>query len=290
MAAMHLSIGVAALLISASSLMFGGEALAQEQGQQPQEQDSKPITAVFKAQDVSFQYRSSRQFYSCHELQNRVANILLAVGARDDIKVSARNCDGSLIPEDPSMDPMPGRDTMDTRMDTDNWNRGRPYVGSTLNSNDARGQTAQVRVQLMMPVEMTPEIFAEIEKDKSRRELVSRVTRNPAAANDPIVFAARRQEVTLSSRTIRLRPEDCGLLEQMHVNVFRKLGVRVVRKNFSCGPRESSQIAPQLTVEALMPTGALLPMPDPEKMKKGSAASDDSKAEPAEPEAETPRQ
>lgn len=293
MAAMHLSSGVAALLISAGSLMFGGEVLAQEQAQEQAptlSEESKPITAVYKAQEVSFQYSSSRQVYACHELENRVANILLAVGARDDINVSARNCDGALIPEDPSMDPMSERDRMGTRTDT--WDRGRPYTGSTFNSGSNRGQTAQVRVRLMMPVEVTPEIFAELERDKSRRELVSRVTRNPAAANDPIVFAARRQEVTLSNRTIRLQPEDCSLLEQMHVNVFRKLGVRVLRKNFSCGPRESSsRIAPQLTVETLMPTGALLPMPDPEKMKKsGSAASDDAKAEPAEAAAETPPQ
>lgn len=294
MAAMHLSTGIAALLISTGALLFGGKALAQEQAKAPeQEQDSPPIAAVYKAHEVSFQYHSSRQFYACHELQNRVANILRALGARDDIEVSARNCDGSLIPEDPSMDPMSGRGGMDTRMDsgTDTWDRGRPYAGSTLNSNNDRGQTAQVRIRLMMPVEVTPEILAEIEKDRSRRELVSRVTRNPAAAQDPIVFAARRQEVTLSSRTIRLQPEDCGLLEQMQLNVFRKLGVRVVRKNFSCGPRESSRIAPQLTAEALLPTGALLPMPDPEKMKKRSAgSSEDPKAQPAEPEAETPSQ
>ena len=42
----------------------------------------------------------------------------------------------------------------------------------------------------MMPAQVTPELLKEIEKDKSRRELVSRVTGNPAAAfNDPAARA-----------------------------------------------------------------------------------------------------
>jgi hypothetical protein len=257
------------MLISASSLMFGCAAIAQE-----------PITAVYKAQEVTFHYRSSSQFYPCHELQPRIANILLAIGARDDIDVDVRNCDGYLFPEDPSLDPMHGRDSTNT------WDRRSPSAGFGHRGND-REQSAYVRVRLMMPVEVTPQVLEEIDKDKSRRELVSRVTGNPAAAlNEPIVFAARREEVTLSHRTIRLQPKDCGLLEQMTSQVFRKLGVRVIRKSFSCGPRESSRIPPQLTVEALVPTGALLPMPAPER-KAGAGAAGDSVPETTEPTAET---
>lgn len=259
---------VALILISAGALMFGCETIAQE-----------PITAVYKAQEVSFHYRSSRQVFACHELQNRVANILLSVGARDDIDVSVGNCDAYVMPEDPFQDDsVLGRDSTDPR---NRWNTSSGFG----DRDDQRGQSAHIRVRLMMPVEVTPQVLAEIDQDKSRRELVSRVTGNPAAAmNEPIVFAAQRQEVTLSNnRSLRLRPEDCGLLEQMSFQVFRKLDVRVVRKNFSCGPRESWKLPPQLTVEALLPTGALLPMPDPEKAKKtASGASEEPKAESTE--------
>lgn len=279
MTAMHVSnaagkdrcVRVALILISAGAWVFGCEAIAQQ-----------PITAVYKAQEVSFQYRSSRQALACHELQNRVANILLSIGARDDIEVNVRNCDAYVMPEDTFQDdPVFGRESTDPR---DRWNTSSGFG----DRDNQRGQSAHIRVRLMMPVEVTPEVLAEIDKDKSRRELVSRVTGNPAAAmNEPIVFAAQRQEVTLSNnRPLRLRPEDCELLEQMAFNVFRKLDVRVVRKNFSCGPRESWKMPPQLTVEALLPTGALLPMPDPEK-KPASGASQEPKAEPAEPTEET---
>src|SRR5690606_10028659 len=117
-----------------------------------------------------------------------------------------------------------------------------------------REQSAQVRIKLMMPVEMTPQILKEIEKDKSRRDLVSRVTGNPAASmNDPIVFAARREEVTLSQRTLKgLQAEDCELLQQLTMQVIRKLDVKVKHQSFSCGPRSSSRIPPQLTVETLL--------------------------------------
>ena len=95
-------------------------------------------------------------------------------------------------------------------------------------------QTSQVRVQVMFPIEATPQVLAEIEKDKSRRELISRVTGNPAAAlNDPIMFPAERKQLTLSQKTIRLRPEHCELLEQMIPAVFRELDIKVVRRQLA---------------------------------------------------------
>jgi hypothetical protein len=226
--------------------------------------DNPPITAVYKAQEVSFQYRSSNRYYPCHELEHRVAVILVSVGARDDINVKARNCD-FMLDNDPSIDPMTGRDSMDP------FERDRYGASSRFGrTNDRREQYASVRVQLMMPVEVTPQVLKEIDKDKSRRELVSRVTGNMAAAfNDPVIFEAKRQEVTLSQRTIKLRAEDCELLDQMSNSVFRKLNVKVLRRSFSCGARDSmSRIPPQLVAEALLPTGSLVPMPDPEKEKE----------------------
>ena len=218
----------------------------------------EPVAAVFKAREVGFFYRTSNAQQPCYALEGRVATILRAVGARDDIKVSVNGCDNFAMSEESTFD---------------RWDRERP--GSRFDDpmdrfrNDdrrrQREQSAHIRVSLMTPVIVTPKVLAEIDKDKSRRELVSRVTGNPAAAmNDPIVFAAQRQEVTLSRRTIRLEPEDCELLEQMSSSVFRELDVRVVRRSYNCDPRQPSHIPPQLTVEALLPTGGLMPMPEAE--------------------------
>lgn len=251
-------------LLSAACLMLAGAAVA-----------DAPITAVYKVQEISLHYTLPRQFQACHELQNRVANILLAVGARDDINVDVRNCDAYVVGDDNMMDPLPGRAGSDPFDRNDPFDRGDPFNRSSStfrNSASERRQQALIRIRLQMPAEVTPALLKEIEKDKSRRELVSRVTRNPAAAmNDPIVFEAQRREVTLSARTVRLQPEDCELLEQMGNQVFRKLNVKVTRRTASCGPRDSSRIPPQMTVEALLPTGKIMPMPDPEKQKKSGA-------------------
>jgi hypothetical protein len=273
-------------LIATGLLACGGQASAEE-----------PITAVFKVHELSFDYRSNYQFYSCHELQRRVANMLMAMGARDDVDVKARNCEGHLLPSNSRFD-RTNRDPLyrDNRSDPmDRWNSS---ASSSFGDpdEDQRQQAVQLRVRVMMPVELTPAVMAEIEKDKSRRELVSRVTRNPAASfNDPVVFAARREQVTLSQSTIRLQPEDCELVDQM-TRVLRKLDVRVIRRSSACNARNPSRIPPQLVVEALVPTGALMPMPDPEKMKQGQVKADQDKTEQeqtdqgpsADAEAETP--
>lgn len=252
-----------------SLLATSGSTLGAEAG------SNEPITAVYKAHELSFQYRGRSRLYSCPELEQRVALIMIGVGARDDIKVNARNCNLGYMPEEEfSIDPTFGRD----RFEDERWGSS----GRFRQSNRGREQSTSIRIEAMFPVEVTPKVLDELEKDKSRRELVSRVTGNAAAAfNDPILFEAQRQEVTLSHRSIRLQSEDCDLLEQMSQQVFRRLNVRVVRRGFNCDG--ASRIPPQITVESLLPTGRLKPMPDPEKKNESAPAPEDSAAQPAQP-------
>jgi hypothetical protein len=245
--------------------------------------------AVLKLQEVDFFYRSSVAVFSCTDIEGRVASILRYLGARDDIKVRVNGCDSVVTPTDEPLD-----STWEDPSSSGTW---QSPSSRWQTSSDRFGyrrpgheQSAHVRVRLMMPVEMTPEVLAEMEKDKSRRELVSRVTGNPAAnLNDPIVFPAHRQLVTLSRRTIDLEPIECELLEQMSTSVFRELGIRVVDRGPHCDRREVSRMPPQLTVEALMPVMPTTPQlpqltpaegesdPDP----SAPAASDTESAEPA---------
>jgi hypothetical protein len=255
-------------LLATAGLAFGVAAVAQES------QDATAVTAVFKAKEIDFSYRSTTAFYPCHELRNVVTNILRAIGARDDVQVRVSDCDHVVTSDDSPFE---------------RWEERRFPNGQFSNEgfprNRGREQFSHIRARLMTPVELTPEVLAEIDKDKSRRDLVSRVTGNPAAGmNDPIVFEAKRQPVTLSRTSLRLEPEDCQLLEQMTRSVFRELGVRVVRRNFTCDSRQESRIAPQMTVEALLPTGALRPMPAPEgergEQKREPPATEGSAVEP----------
>lgn len=210
------------------------------------------VAAVFKAHELRFVYRSLVNPLDCGKLRNHVAGILRAVGARDDIKVQVTNCELFLSPD---KDP-----------DWDSWDRDSPL--DRFGPERDRMQISHVRVELMFPVEATPAVLAEIDKDKSRRELISRVTGNPLAAlNDPIIFPTQRREVELSRSTIRLMPEDCELLEQMVPTVFRKLDVKVVSRQLSCDPHQRSHFAPKVVVETLWPKGAPAPG-DKEKEEK----------------------
>jgi hypothetical protein len=219
----------ASILLPLILLVIGFHVAAEEQD---------VTAAVWKVREVGFFYRSSVAVYSCHALEARVATILRAVGARDDVQVDASHCEQSIIPQEEPLN---------------TW-RKTPSDGY-LNRRASREQQAHVRVRLLMPTEVTPEVLAEMERDKTRRELVSRVTGDPSAKfDDPIVFTARRQPVTLSRQSIGLEPLECELLEQMSTGVFRKLDIRVVSRSSSCGRNQISHIPPQLTVEALIGT------------------------------------
>jgi hypothetical protein len=223
------------LLAAAVSLIAGSAATAAEQ-----------VAAVLKTHEVRFVYRSLVNVLACDELRRQIAMILRALGARDDVQVRINDCQIVVIPED--IDPP--------------WDRSnREYPRDIFRDRDFdQRQTSSVRVQVMFPIEATPQVLAEIEKDKSRRDLISRVTGDPAAAlNDPIVFPAERKQLTLPRGTIRLRPEHCELLEQMIPTVFRELGIKVVGRQLGCDRYGRSRLAPKLTVEVLWPVGAPLP-------------------------------
>jgi hypothetical protein len=262
----------ALVLLATGALATSGAALAQEPEQQqeqvqPQQQANRlppgQIPAVLKARQTEFIYRSSSRPLSCEQLRNHVAVILRAVGARQDVQVRANDCETFIDP----MTQTPGRmettaGRMDTRNPMDASNRSESVLDRMRPSATDRNRTQStpVHIELMMPVEVTSEILSQVDQDKARRELVSRVTGNPGAAmDDPIFFAAERRPVTLSYDTIRIDSMDCELLEQMTRTVFRELDLRVTSQPLSCDPRQRSRLRPQLTVEALLPVG--VPMP-----------------------------
>jgi hypothetical protein len=222
--------------------------------------------AVLKQHEVDFFYRSSVAPLSCSALEGRVMSVLHALGAREDIKVTVNDCRPVIAPQMPT-------DTWESPSDrwrtpSDNWGSSSdrwPSASERLRDRAAgREQSSHIRVRLMMPVEVTPEVLEELKRDKSRRELVSRVTGNPnASLDEPIVFPARRQNVTLSRRTLDIEPEECELLEQMSTSIFRELGMRVVSGRPRCDRDRISNIPPELTVEALMPIMPTVPQLSP---------------------------
>lgn len=202
------------------------------------------VAAVYKLRDVGFQYRSAVAIYSCGALRDRVANILRAMGARDDVQVRVDDCFSSMMPPESMSTPYPPDPT-------DPW---RTRSNRLTSQAEDRQQAVYVRVNVMWPTEVTPQILAEMKKDASRRDLISRVTGNPAARlNDPVVFQAARQQFTLSRKSIGLDPIECELLEQMSTSLFRKLDVRIVNRSLLCDRDGRSRLPPQMTVETLAP-------------------------------------
>jgi hypothetical protein len=57
-----------------------------------------PIAAVWKEQHINFVYAGRTSRYSCDGLRDKVRAMLLDLGARRDIRISAVGCEGSMNP------------------------------------------------------------------------------------------------------------------------------------------------------------------------------------------------
>jgi hypothetical protein len=222
--------GRASFLLALTLLWTSGHAAAPE-----------PVAAVWKEREFDFTYRSSVAVFSCSTLKGRIATILHALGARPDLKIRLGNCDQSSVPAGARVNDPVTRNAWDAAPQPIHAQRTDPR------------QSVNVYVRLFMPTEVTPDVLVELQRDRSRRELVSHMTGNPAAKfNDPVAFMAQWQPVTLSRETINLDPAECELLDQMSANDFGGLGIRVVHRDYSCDPNRVSHISPQLDVEAFL--------------------------------------
>jgi len=252
----------------------------------------EPVTAVWKEHQLSFHYASFAAAYPCHVLRSRIARVLNAVGARPDLSVTLTNCDSSIIeptvangdatgwpqnrsgsrPDDPS--------SVSIR-DGAGWSQGRSASVSDAYRRSEPLQVVDARVHLSMPAEMTPAVIAELKADRKRRELITRVTGDPLPLfDDPMVFTAQRQVVTLSHETTGIEPADCELLDQMAMTLFRTLGVRVLRRGYVCDRSWVSRIHPALDVEALLPF--------PSELTGGVQSGGSGSIKPGSPESEDP--
>lgn len=228
-----------ALLLLAVALPAAGSQAAEQE----------PVVAVWRERQLHFTYRGFDAVYPCSVLQNRVALVLVTVGARPDVQVSVHHCDASFasatVPATGStrwpQSPTATGTSSGPTSPADYYRRAQPR------------QVAEVGIRMSVPVEVTPEVAAELKTDRKRRELVAQVTGDPLPLfDDPIRFAAQRQSVTLS-RDTGIEAFDCELLEQMALSLFRDLDVRVLRRGYRCDRDSMSRIAPKLEVEALIP-------------------------------------
>jgi len=118
----------------------------------------------------------------------------------------------------------------------------------------------RVVMQVISPVEATPEALADRDKNKSVRELAQRVrgkkSEHPLDSLEE--FPAQWRRVSLSRGRLDLQPGDCELIDELQKKVLPKLAVRTVRDDVQCSPNQLTMGQPRLEVDALVE----IPKPD----------------------------
>lgn len=119
----------------------------------------------------------------------------------------------------------------------------------------------RAEIELIAPVEATPEAIAELKKGQSRRELAAKVAGERAKAMELAEqFPAQWRRVTIGRGrdSPSLESGDCELLDQVRRRILPKLAVRVVQDNTPCPPNTSTLTRPSIVVDALIE----VPKPD----------------------------
>jgi hypothetical protein len=118
----------------------------------------------------------------------------------------------------------------------------------------------RVVMQVISPVEATPEALADRDKNKSVRELAERV--RGKKSDHPLdsleQFPAQWRRVSLTRGRLDLQPGDCELIDELQKKVLPKLAVRTVRDDVQCTPNQLTLGQPRLEVDALIE----IPKPD----------------------------
>jgi hypothetical protein len=110
------------------------------------------------------------------------------------------------------------------------------------------------RIKVAVPTEVTPELLAQLEAEKSKRELVAR-TQGKGTAVDVATaqFPAERRIVEFTGRRLgRIDDGDCELFDQLLPQVLEPLGIREAPgSSLTCIPRTSQFGSVHLKLESL---------------------------------------
>lgn len=202
-----------------SSFVLGAWVLA---GSMPVEA-AEEVQAVWKPQELTFQFQSFTVFYSCESLEAKLEQILKQVGAQAVVRVRSPDC------------------------------------------GHGPARMPRADIQLLSPVEATPEALAELKQGETKRELAARVAGNSAQAQElEKPFAAQWQRVNIGKGRAMpsLESGDCELVDQVRRKVFPKMAVKVVESTSPCPTNSPSLTRPTLVVDAL------IRVPEPDEAKK----------------------
>lgn len=201
---------LAPLLLTVSAQMLFAPA-AQSTEMTPAE---VTVPAVWKPVDFQFSYIGFTTAYSCDGLEFRMEQILKAVGAHPDTRVSVTGCPGN-GPSDHAFVRITGGLPV-------------PAASATVQSEPAP-------------------------KEKSRAELLKRLGVKPGFDQDQFPASEKVVDLS-RERAAGLQAGDCELMEQLSREVFPKLGLKVLEADQRCFPGQLPITTPRLKVSALIKT------------------------------------
>ncbi len=196
--------------------------------------DVDAIPAVWKEQQIRFEYSTPGGIYSCSALQSKLRALLSDLGADQGLEINMHSC------------------VAGSRGGFTGMGSGLRYADPLLDG--ATNPTLTITLRSL--VQETPEARAELAANRSQAELKALVRREGNIDDTyGATVAGQWKPVRLSGRTRYLDGADCSLLEQLRTQVFAKMAVRVVKDAGTCNRRDISLRfgQPNLHVEALVP-------------------------------------
>jgi len=173
-----------------------------------------PIVAIWKVQQIEFNYGSPNIRYACESLQKRIPQILKAVGAHSKMVVEVKNC---------------------KRQEQVNHAEVRVTLAMPV-------EATEENVRAAVEFDARDELVARIREERL------------PTAEDVERFPAAWRTVTLSgSGSVRLAAGDCDLMRVLRDHVFPHINVRLVG-GMNCGAGPDTRLAPRMRLQALMPT------------------------------------
>ncbi|MGH8176823.1 MAG: hypothetical protein ACREV5_11235 [Steroidobacter sp.] len=175
-------------------------------------QESPPVQAIWKPQEISFYFQSFTTFYSCSGLESKLERILRALGAQDPtVRVRSADC--------PSRVARMPRVVIDVTSPVEATPEA---IAERDKGKSTRELTARVQGKRAEAIEGAEQ------------------------------FAANWKRIPLTRGELDLEPGDCELIDELRRKVLPKLAVRIVEDDVSCSPHQLSIGQPRLIIEALV--------------------------------------
>jgi hypothetical protein len=174
-------------------------------------------SAIWRTQEIRFDYRGQLTLYECATLELRVRQLLVVLGAHPSTHVQPQHC-------------------------------------AIVHLPNASTQIASMRIRLVSPALPSQVPAAERAAAERRRELLDRLG---AATEPDGSFLAVWERIDLADvGQLDLSSGDCELLSQLSAQVVPHLAARIESRNRSCSSSPQRLSPPRLKVTALVAAGS----------------------------------